>query len=91
MRSLKYPVLLILLVAAIAGGYWWSSRPPEVQVVQPFRGRAAEVVYATAVVEPVRWAKVTSIIRERIISLCGCEGMVVKKPNSSRSRDLCIH
>jgi RND family efflux transporter MFP subunit len=37
------------------------------------------VVYATAVVEPVRWAKVTSIIRERIISLCGCEGSEVKK------------
>ncbi|WP_299484309.1 efflux RND transporter periplasmic adaptor subunit [uncultured Roseibium sp.] len=34
-------------------------------------------MYATAVVEPVRWAKVTSIIRERVISLCGCEGMEV--------------
>ncbi|MET1413913.1 efflux RND transporter periplasmic adaptor subunit [Roseibium sp. HPY-6] len=36
-------------------------------------------MYATAVVEPVRWAKVTSIIRERVISLCGCEGMEVKQ------------
>jgi len=77
MRLLKYLVFLLLLVAAIAGWNWWSDRPPVVDVVGPFRGRAAEVVYATAVVEPVRWAKVTSIIRERIISLCGCEGMEI--------------
>lgn len=77
MRLLRFPVLLIGLLAVIAGLYWWSTRPPEVQVVQPYKGRAAEVVYATAVVEPVRWAKVTTIIRERIITLCGCEGMVV--------------
>ncbi len=79
MRSFRYPVLLLLLVATLASAYWWSSRPPEVAVTQPFRGRAAEVVYATAVVEPVRWAKVTSIIRERIISLCGCEGAEVRQ------------
>jgi RND family efflux transporter MFP subunit len=31
------------------------------------------------VVEPVHWAKVTSIVRERIVSLCGCEGMKISK------------
>ncbi|KZM51740.1 RND transporter [Labrenzia sp. OB1] len=72
-------LLLCAFGAVIAGGYWWSVRPPEVTVMHPFRGRTAEVVYATAVVEPVRWAKVTSIVRERIISLCGCEGMKVTK------------
>ncbi|WP_299810933.1 efflux RND transporter periplasmic adaptor subunit [uncultured Roseibium sp.] len=79
MRLIRYLLLLCALAAVIAGGYWWSLRPPEVNVVHPYRGRAAEVVYATAVVEPVRWAKVTSIVRERIISLCGCEGMKVTK------------
>lgn len=79
MRLMKYLGLVLLLAAAIAGWNWWGARPPKVEVVSPFQGKAAEVVYATAVVEPVRWAKVTSIIRERIISLCGCEGMVVAK------------
>ena len=79
MRAMKYLGLVLLLAAAIAGWNWWTARPPQAEVVSPFKGKAAEVVYATAVVEPVRWAKVTSIIRERIISLCGCEGMVVAK------------
>ncbi|MCV0424936.1 MAG: efflux RND transporter periplasmic adaptor subunit [Roseibium sp.] len=79
MRLSRFLVLTCLSVAAVAGWYWWSQKPPEVQIVQPTNGRAAEVVYATAVVEPVRWAKVTSIIRERIITLCGCEGMQVSK------------
>ncbi|QFT33753.1 efflux RND transporter periplasmic adaptor subunit [Roseibium porphyridii] len=79
MRVLKYLGFLIVLIAGIAGISWWNARPPIVEVVAPYRGSAAEVVYATAVVEPVRWAKVTSIIRERITSLCGCEGMEVAK------------
>ncbi|WP_420335823.1 efflux RND transporter periplasmic adaptor subunit [Roseibium sp.] len=77
MRSIRLSSLLFLLFAGVVAAYWWFSRPPEVDVVRPHRGSAAEVVYATAVVEPVRWAKVTSIIRERIISLCGCEGSKV--------------
>lgn len=85
MRVLKYLGFLIVLIAGIAGISWWNARPPIVEVVAPYRGSAAEVVYATAVVEPVRWAKVTSIIRERITSLCGCEGMEVAKETSSPS------
>jgi len=79
MRWIKILGLVLVLAAAIGGWSWWTARPQKVEVVSPFRGQAAEVVYATAVVEPVRWAKVTSIIRERIVSLCGCEGMVVVK------------
>jgi multidrug resistance efflux pump len=30
-------------------------------------------------VEPVRWAKVASVIRERIIEVCNCEGRAVAK------------
>lgn len=76
---LKLLIFVLLIAGAVAGSLWWFKKPPEVQTVMPTTGRAAEVVYATAVVEPVRWAKVTSIIRERIVSLCGCEGDQVQK------------
>ena len=42
-------------------------------------GTAVEIVYATGAVEPVRWAKVTSVIRDRITEICDCEGKSVKK------------
>jgi RND family efflux transporter MFP subunit len=42
------------------------------------RGTAAEIVYATGVVEPVRWAKMASLVRERIVEHCACEGREVK-------------
>ena len=72
-------IFLFLGVAFLAtvGWLWWKGQPSKVEVSEAYRGSAAEVVYATAVVEPVRWAKVTSIVRERIISQCGCEGSVV--------------
>jgi len=79
MRFFRRFLMLLAVCALAAGGYWWTLRPQEVRVVTPYTGRAAEVVYATAVVEPVRWAKVTSVIRERIITLCGCEGLEVRK------------
>ncbi len=43
------------------------------------RGTAVEIVYATGAVEPVRWAKVASLIRARIVELCDCEGKTVEK------------
>ncbi|MGZ6213182.1 MAG: efflux RND transporter periplasmic adaptor subunit, partial [Candidatus Binataceae bacterium] len=45
----------------------------------PTRGTAVEIVYATGTVEPVRWAKVASIVRDRIMEICDCEGKAVKK------------
>jgi RND family efflux transporter MFP subunit len=50
-----------------------------VSVVAPTRGDAAEIVYASGVVEPVRWAKVTPLARERIVEQCDCEGSRVQK------------
>jgi len=67
----------IAIVAAIWG--WRAVRGPEVTVVVPARGTAVEIVYATGAVEPVRWAKVASVIRDRIIEICDCEGKAVKK------------
>ena len=51
----------------------------EVIAVAAERGTAVEIVYATGAVEPVRWAKVTSLIRDRIVDICHCEGKAVAK------------
>lgn len=68
---------LLLLGLAIAGFTFW--RGTEISVVQARTGDAAEVVYATGVVEPVHWAKITALQRKRIVELCRCEGEPVKK------------
>jgi RND family efflux transporter MFP subunit len=67
----------LLLGGAIAAFTFW--RGADIRVVQAGRGDAAEVVYATGVVEPVYWAKITALQRKRIVDLCRCEGEPVKK------------
>jgi len=75
-------VLIVLLLFGLAGGgvaaYWWL-RIPTVTLVKPTRGPAVQAVYATGVVEPVRWAKVTPLVRGRIAEICSCEGQAVKQ------------
>jgi RND family efflux transporter MFP subunit len=68
-----------IIVAAAAG--WWSlvGSVPVVSAVAPARGTAVEIVYATGAVEPVRWARVASMLRGRILEICDCEGKVVAK------------
>lgn len=70
----------VVAIAAISGIAWWliASRP-QVTAVKPTRGDAAEVVYATGVVEPQQWAKVSSLQRKRIVEHCNCEGKDVKR------------
>lgn len=72
--------------AAIAGvalfaiaGWWFMSGGQTVRTVAPTRGNAAEVIYATGVVEPVLWAKVAALQRKRIVEICRCEGQTVTK------------
>jgi RND family efflux transporter MFP subunit len=79
-RALR-PATVFALVAAVAGGLlWWRlGRAPEVAFVAPVRGTAVEIVYGTGAVEPERWAKVASIIRDRIVDLCYCESKPVAK------------
>ena len=69
-------VILVLGFGTAAFMFWRGS---EVSVVTAIRGDAAEVVYATGVVEPVHWAKITALQRKRIVDLCRCEGEPVKK------------
>ena len=71
-------IILVLLLGAAAAAFYFS-RGPEVSVVAAIRGDAAEVVYATGVIEPVHWAKITALQRKRIVDLCRCEGEPVKK------------
>jgi RND family efflux transporter MFP subunit len=66
-------------LAAAALGWWRFGRGQEVAAVTAVRGTAVEIVYATGGVEPVRWAKVASVIRDRILEICYCEGKTVAK------------
>ena len=68
---------IVLAAAVLVGWYIW--RPVDVSVATAWRGDAAEVVYASGVVEPRIWAKVTPLVRERIVEQCNCEGSHVAK------------
>lgn len=71
---------LIALLIAGAGVFAASGRfAPAVTLVAVTRGAAAEIVYATGVVEPLRWAKVVALTRKRIEWICDCEGRPVRK------------
>ena len=88
LRPLKDRRGLVALVAisVIGALLWWRfGRGPEVTTVAPSRGTAVEIVYATGTVEPVRWAKVASLIRHRIVDLCYCEGKFVARAIFSRA------
>ncbi|RWM24462.1 efflux RND transporter periplasmic adaptor subunit [Mesorhizobium sp.] len=65
----------IVVVAALVGGTaWYLLRATPVSIVTPWRGDAAEIVYASGSVEPNSWAKVAPVVRERIVEQCNCEG-----------------
>jgi RND family efflux transporter MFP subunit len=76
-RRWLVPATTIVLAAVV--GWWWLGGGQQVTAVAVTRGTAVEIVYATGAVEPVRWAKVASVIRERIVERCDCEGKPVSK------------
>jgi membrane fusion protein, multidrug efflux system len=72
-------VLIALVLAGVVAGAWkFLFAPVSVGIVEVRRGDVAEVVYATGVVEPYRWAKVIAYQRKRIVDICDCEGKPVK-------------
>ena len=79
MRRTRLIIVGLVVVAAAAGAYARFGRGPEVTAIAAVRGTAAEIVYATGGVEPVLWAKVASVVRDRIVDICRCEGSEVKK------------
>ncbi|TVQ57962.1 MAG: efflux transporter periplasmic adaptor subunit, partial [Rhodobacteraceae bacterium] len=70
-------VLLVLACLAAAALAWTATRPTAVSTAVLRAGSAAEIVYATGVVEPVRWAAVSALNRARIVETCACEGEAV--------------
>ncbi|MCG8444556.1 MAG: efflux RND transporter periplasmic adaptor subunit, partial [Hyphomicrobiales bacterium] len=72
---------LFVLIAALVGGaavvYVFALKPTTVSIAAVTRGSAAEVVYATGTVEPEYWAKVTPLVRNRLVETCDCEGETV--------------
>ena len=77
-RRLVAGLVVALAAAAAVAGYVYVSRP-KVGVATPTRGPAVEAIYATGTVEPVVWAKVTPMVRGRIVELCKCEGADVAR------------
>lgn len=74
------PLRAMALLALLAAAVWWlAGSRPMVDTATVARGDAAQVVYATGVVEPVTWSKVSSLLRKRIVEICRCEGQAVKK------------
>jgi RND family efflux transporter MFP subunit len=70
-------VLIVLALLALGAAAWSLTRPQAVATVVLHAGTAAEIVYATGVVEPVRWAAIAPISRGRIVDRCACEGEAV--------------
>jgi membrane fusion protein (multidrug efflux system) len=68
-----------LVIALIALASYFIGRGTPVAVAIAKRGDAAAVVYATGVVEPVYWAKISALQRKRIVEICHCEGAAVKR------------
>jgi len=79
MKQRKWLIAAAILLLLVAAGWWRFGRGPEVAAAAAARGTAVEIVYATGGVEPVHWAKVASVIRDRIIEVCDCEGKSVAK------------
>jgi len=79
MKARTWAVALIAIAASGASAWWIYGRGPEVKTAAAASGTAVEIVYATGGVEPVQWAKVASVVRDRIIEMCACEGETVAK------------
>ncbi len=79
MKKRNWLIAIAILLVLAAAAWWTFGRGHQVTAAAATRGTAVEIVYATGGVEPVRWAKVASLIRDRIVELCDCEGKAVKK------------
>jgi RND family efflux transporter MFP subunit len=79
-RRIAVLVFCVLAIAAGAGVYYfYFGRVPTVKVAAAVVGPVAETVYGSGTVEPVQWAKVVPLQRRRLVQLCRCEGLSVKK------------
>lgn len=80
MRNRRLYIIAAIVILAAGAAFWWRyGQSPQVGAAVAARGTAVEIVYATGGVEPVRWAKVASLLRDRIVDICDCEGKTVAK------------
>jgi RND family efflux transporter MFP subunit len=72
-------ILIPLLIVAIAGAslWGWLALPVSVESTVVRRGPLVEAVYATGIVEPVRWSKIASTETGRIVAYPAEEGLQV--------------
>jgi len=77
-RRTKIAIATLLIAVLVILGFLRMTAV-SVEVVSPKRGDAADVVYATGIIEPLNWAKIASLERKRIIEICKCEGKAVKQ------------
>lgn len=80
---------ITLIAAALgAGGYFGYYRyVPVVKVSSAAVRPVSEMVYGSGTVEPVQWAKVVPLQRRRVVKLCRCEGLAVKKDDVLAQQD----
>lgn len=77
-RHRRLPALLLLAAILIGGGVMLARNGArEVELVQPARGAVVEAVYATGVVEPEYWARISAVIPGRIAEILVREGEAV--------------
>jgi RND family efflux transporter MFP subunit len=76
----KKALLIAAGLIALAAGGWFgvSILYPVVRVEAAVTGPAVRAIYATGVVEPIRWAKVGSTMAGRIVEMAAKEGETVK-------------
>lgn len=77
-RLLRIAPVVVAALVALGAIYWLFGRANAVTAASVTRGTAAEIVYATGTVEPVNWARVTPLVKGRLIWRCHCEGEPVK-------------
>lgn len=73
-RGLAIFGLVVVVAATAAAVFWFRQVSLKVNVVAAEKGPAVEAVYATAVVEPVNWAKIGPTGTSRILELGAKEG-----------------
>lgn len=79
MKFERWQIGVAAVLAAALAIWIFSSGRETVAVVPVVEGEAAEIVYATGVVEPKHWAAVGPLLRERIVETCNCEGQEVEE------------
>lgn len=80
-RRLRRLPLILILLAALAGGavLWVRTGGTELELTIPERGPAVEAVYATGVVEPENWARVSAVSPGRLAEILVREGDMVRE------------